>query len=128
MSHSAVCWQCGASLAELTLPLSRFDHCRQCHAALHACKLCMFYEPAVAKQCREPIAEEVRDKQAANFCDYFSPRNDAYQPSSSSAAQHARAQLDDLFGTKPSAAAVGMNQADAADAARRALNDLFNKK
>jgi hypothetical protein len=88
----------------------------------------MFYEPAVAKQCREPVAEEVRDKQAANFCDYFSPRNDAYQPPNITAAQNARAQLDDLFGAKPSAAALGMNKADAADAARAALNDLFNKK
>jgi hypothetical protein len=88
----------------------------------------MFYEPTVARQCREPIAEEVRDKQAANFCDYFSPRNDAYQPPGIAAAQHARAQLDGLFGAKSSAAPVSVNRPDSADAARAALNDLFNKK
>ena len=97
MSHSSVCWRCGASLAELSLPLSRFDACKACGAELHVCKLCQFHDPVVAKQCREPIAEEVRDKQRANFCDYFQPRADAYQPPSSAAAQ-ARAELDQLFG------------------------------
>ena len=33
---------------------------------------------AVAKHCREPIAEEVKDKERANFCDYFKPRPGAY--------------------------------------------------
>lgn len=100
MSHSSLCWQCGASLAQLSLPFSRFDHCKHCGAALHACKQCVFYEPTVAKQCREPIAEEERDKQRANFCDYFSARPDAYKPTDVSAAQQARAALDALFGKK----------------------------
>jgi hypothetical protein len=97
MSNSAVCWQCGASLAELTLPLSRFDACKQCRAELHVCKLCRLYDVTVAKQCREPIAEEVRDKQRANFCDDFMVRDDAYQPGNKSAVDQARAQLDALF-------------------------------
>ncbi|MGE0115491.1 MAG: hypothetical protein AB7T07_11510 [Steroidobacteraceae bacterium] len=128
MSHSAVCWQCGASLAELSLPLSRFDVCKQCHAELHACRMCLFYEITVARQCREPIAEEVRDKQRANICDYFSPRDDAYQPAATTATQQARAQLDALFGTTATSARPEAGAQTDVDPARAALNDLFGGK
>ena len=123
MSNTAVCWQCGASLAELSLPLSRTDYCRQCRAELHVCKLCRFFDVTVAKQCREPIAEEVRDKQRANYCDYFSPRNDAYVPPATAAVQQSRAQLDALFGKPATTSAPADN-----DSALAALNDLFGNK
>jgi hypothetical protein len=126
MSHSAVCWQCGASLAELTLPLSRFDVCRQCRAELHVCKLCRFHDLTVAKQCREPIAEEVRDKQRANYCDYFMPRDDAYTPPATAAVDQARAQLNALFG-KPAPQSTTDRQS-AAETAAAALQDLFGGK
>jgi hypothetical protein len=92
-----VCWKCGASLAHLSLPLTRLDECKACHAELHACKLCEFYDLGKAKHCREPIAEEVRDKDRANFCDYFKPRAGAYSNTQQSEAEKARAQLDTLF-------------------------------
>ena len=38
-----VCWKCGASLADLTLPLLRLEECRKCGAELHVCKLCEWY-------------------------------------------------------------------------------------
>jgi len=125
MSNSAVCWRCGASLAELTPPLSRFDSCKQCRADLHVCKLCRFHDLTVAKQCREPIAEEVRDKQRANFCDYFTVRDDAYRPADTAASDAARAQLEALFG-KP--AAHGNRQNDAQEKAAAAVRDLFDDK
>ena len=95
-----VCWKCGASLADLTLPLRRLEECRTCGAELHVCKLCEWYSIAVAKHCREPIAEEVKDKERANFCDYFRPTAAAYQPGSVSAAERARQELEALFGRK----------------------------
>ena len=67
MSHTLKCWKCGASLAELSLPLRRIDECRACRAELHVCRMCEFYDTTVAKSCRETIAEEVKDKQRANF-------------------------------------------------------------
>lgn len=124
MSHSAVCWHCGASLAELTLPLSRFDICKQCRAELHVCRQCIFYDVTVARQCREPIAEEVRDKQRANYCDYFVIRHDAWRPVATDAVQQARSQLDALFG-KTDAPADAVT--DQAAAVRTTLNDLFRK-
>lgn len=93
-----VCWKCGASLADLTLPLRRLEECRTCHAELHVCKLCEWYSVAVAKQCREPIAEEVKDKERANFCDYFKPRAGAYTKADLTAAERAKADLAKLFG------------------------------
>src|SRR5690349_15787025 len=92
-----VCWKCGASLADLTLPLRRLEECRTCRAELHVCKLCEWYSTSVAKHCREPVAEEVKDKERANFCDYFKPRPNVYVKSDVSAADSARAELENLF-------------------------------
>src|SRR3954454_1078428 len=97
MASDLVCWKCGASLKELSLPLQRLDECKQCHAELHVCKLCEWYSTAVAKHCRETIAEEVKDKERANFCDYFKPRAGAFS-NPSTAADRAKAELDALFG------------------------------
>jgi hypothetical protein len=100
VSQGLVCWKCGASIAHLSLPLSRFDECRSCRAALHACRLCEFYSTTVAKHCREPIAEEVKDKELANFCDYFKPREGAHTPPNKQEVEQARAALEALFGPK----------------------------
>jgi hypothetical protein len=74
MSHSLVCWRCGASLAALTLPLRRLEICKACNAELHVCKMCGEYDISYAKHCKEPTAEEVRKKDEANFCVSTSPR------------------------------------------------------
>jgi hypothetical protein len=73
-----VCWKCGAPLDEVPLPLSRQAECPACRAWLHVCRLCEFYDPRLTSKCREERAEEVRDREVANFCDYFKPRPDAY--------------------------------------------------
>lgn len=121
-----VCWNCGASLADLSLPLQRLDECRQCHAELHVCKLCEWYSIAVAKHCRETIAEEVKDKERANFCDYFKPREDAYSAASVDASSKAQAELDALFGGGSSK--VDVAEPSAAEKARVELEALFGKK
>jgi len=100
MDHGLRCWKCGASLADYSLPLRRLEECRACGAELHACRMCEFYDTSKAKHCREPIADEVKDKTSANFCDYFRPTPDAWQPAQLSAAEQAKAQLEALFGKK----------------------------
>jgi hypothetical protein len=100
VSHNLVCWKCGASLAELSLPLRRLDECRKCRAELHVCKMCVDYDTRVAKHCREPTAEEVNDKAHANFCDHFKPRENSYVAPDTSAVDRARAELEKLFGKK----------------------------
>lgn len=118
-----ICWKCGASLADYTLPLRRLEECRACHAELHVCRLCEWYSTAVAKHCREPIAEEVKDKERANFCDYFKPREDAWSSAPQDEAAQAKAQLDALFG-----GGANTSQASAADTARAELEALFGAK
>jgi hypothetical protein len=121
-----VCWKCGASLESLSLPLQRLDECKQCHAELHACKLCEWYSIAVAKHCREPIAEEVKDKERANFCDYFKPRPDAYSSAPQSAAEKAKSELESLFGSsKPNGPST---EPSPEERARAELESLFKKK
>jgi hypothetical protein len=100
MAHDLVCWKCGASLAELSLPLRRLDECPKCHSELHVCRMCVDYDTRVAKHCREPTAEEVSDKIHANFCDHFKPRAAAYTPPNTAEVEQAKARLDELFGKR----------------------------
>lgn len=100
MDHGLRCWKCGASLADYTLPLRRLEECRACNAELHVCRMCEFYDTTVARHCRETIAEEVKDKLRANFCDYFRPTPSACRPDGTSAADRAKAELEALFGRK----------------------------
>ena len=98
MAHDLVCWKCGQSLAALSLPLRRLDVCPGCRSELHVCKLCVDYDRSVAKHCREPTAEEVRDKERANFCDHYKPRAGAHVPPNTASVEQARAELEKLFG------------------------------
>jgi hypothetical protein len=60
--------------------------------------LCLEYDVSYAKHCREPTAEEVRPKDAANFCDFFRPKAGAYVAKDTAAVDSAKAALDRLFG------------------------------
>ena len=98
MSHSLQCYRCGASLAELSLPLARLDECPECSVYLHCCRMCEFYDPGVARQCREDDAEDVKEKERANFCDYFKPGTDVFDGQLAAAENEARGELAALFG------------------------------
>ena len=58
MSDKLVCYRCGASLAALSLPFSRYDECPSCTRPLRVCRMCNYFAPEVPKQCREDDAEE----------------------------------------------------------------------
>lgn len=98
MSHNLICWQCGNTLATLSLPFGRRDTCPKCRAELHVCRMCVDFDPRVADQCREPTADTVNEKNRANFCDHYRPRADAWQAQDRSEVDAARAALDQLFG------------------------------
>jgi len=124
VSDALVCWKCGASLDGLPLPLGRREECPACHCDLHVCRLCLYYDTGVSRACREPVAEEVKDKVRANFCGYFQPRAGAYQSADDAPSRAARAQLDALFGGDAGTAGSPSD----ADAAREQLEKLFGKK
>jgi hypothetical protein len=83
-------------LSDLSLPLRRLDACKSCNAELHVCKLCVEYDVSYAKHCREPTAEEERNKEAANFCDHFRPKSGAYVAKDSAELARSKSALDDL--------------------------------
>jgi hypothetical protein len=91
------CHACKKSL-DLGHEISRRDECPHCHADLHCCLNCRFFDRTAPKQCREPQAELVRVKDKANFCGFF------------------------VF-----AATDGSPAADGPEKARKVLEDLFRK-
>lgn len=98
MSHNLACLRCGASLSSLSLPLSRRDQCPECGADLHVCKMCIYFDKSVPRQCREDGAEDVTDKDRPNFCDWFKPSDTAFNQSAKSDADAAQDALTALFG------------------------------
>ena len=90
------CHACKKEL-DLSRGIARRDACPHCRADLHVCLNCRFYDPGVSKQCREPAAELIRDKDKANFCDYFQFAERAGRMETAFSADQARKALDDLF-------------------------------
>lgn len=117
-----LCWRCGVSLADVLQPFERIAACPACHAELHVCRLCEFYNKKLSDKCNEPLAAgQVREVDRANFCDYFKPKPDAFQASDYSAADKAHDELASLFGAKTDSITVSGN----ADKARSELEKLF---
>lgn len=56
---------------ELERKPGRRDDCPHCGAELHACLNCALYDPNLSRGCREPQADDVREKERANFCGWF---------------------------------------------------------
>ena len=98
VSEDLNCYRCGESLATLSLPLSRRDQCPQCSADLHVCKMCRHFDSRITRQCREDGAEDVSEKERPNFCDWFVPNGDAFDPNRKSETDAAMGALDALCG------------------------------
>lgn len=79
--------------------------CENCGADVRVCLNCRFYDPEAHYQCHESIPEAVRDKDRANFCDYFQARKDD--------------------GTSEGPNESGDGGAGKAESARRAFSSLF---
>ena len=109
------CWRCGSDLAALSLPLSRGDTCRQCGIELHVCRLCVHYDPDIARQCREDDADDVHEKERANFCEWFQPSPDAWRAEQPGGSQRATSELAALFGDDESGAEPSGSEASGGD-------------
>lgn len=126
------CWQCGVELKELMFPISRRDECPSCRAELHVCRFCQHFDSRVADQCREDRAEAVTDKQAANFCDFFSPSTQAFSAQEQKRGSDARSAAEALFsgGAESESdladgGARGESRDEKAEQARAELKKLF---
>ena len=65
------CFFCGREIGG-SEKIYRSSLCPDCGKDLRICYNCKFYAPGYQWDCRETISELVRDKDSANFCDFFS--------------------------------------------------------
>lgn len=65
------CWKCGQPLGKVDY--GRETLCIGCGKPTRACRNCRLYTRSRPNDCAEPRAEDVRDKEKANFCDFFDP-------------------------------------------------------
>lgn len=80
--------------------------------------MCRFYDPAVPKQCLEDDAEAVQEKEKVNFCDWYEPCEDAFDPVRGGEAAAAKSALAALFGDE-------VTEQAAPNAHRQDAEDLF---
>ncbi len=85
--------------------------------------MCLYFDTAAPQQCREPVADNVSDKQRANFCGYFQINPQAYAGPSDQAADSWK--LDALFGDETSEEASETSTSK--DESGTQLDHLFKK-
>ena len=59
--------------------------------------MCQYFDAGVTRQCREDGAEDVTEKERPNFCDWFVPSENAFDPNRKADAAAAKSALDALF-------------------------------
>lgn len=126
-----VCWNCGASLAEIPRPISRHANCPACFEDLHCCRLCRHFAPGITGQCEDERTDPPIHKETANFCDYFRPVFGAYRERTGTKRDAARARLDALFDAPEAASDNAGHSAPEVSSkeeeARAKLDALFGK-
>lgn len=66
----ALCFSCKKELS-FGSEVGRREECPHCRSDVHVCLNCQFYDRHSYNECRETQADVVKDKERANFCDYF---------------------------------------------------------
>ena len=89
------CTSCRRELALRSAERIGFRDACACGADLHVCRNCAHHDPSVYNECRETSAERVGDRDRANRCEWFVPREGL------PAAPDARAALDGLLKKLP---------------------------
>jgi hypothetical protein len=59
--------------------------------------MCIYFDARVLRQCLEDGAEEVREKDRLNFCDWFKPSDVAFDADRKDQEDGARSAAEDLF-------------------------------
>lgn len=91
------CVKCGAPYP-LSGRLGRKEVCPRCDADLHTCHNCRLYSPHAHNECAETQADWVREKDRANYCDYFAARRGGSGNAGfKSEKDQAKARFEDLF-------------------------------
>jgi hypothetical protein len=128
MSAELRCWKCDGDLPAVVLPLRRSEFCPLCTCDLHVCHMCRFFDPDAQRGCREPVAEEVRDRTRANFCGWFQADKGTNAASGAGESAAAKGDLESLFGMELGSSGDGPTDAASARTAFDALFDDGSKK
>ena len=102
-SISSLTLRCFNCSAEICIDVDsglvgRSETCPKCLSDLRVCRNCIYYDSSSYNECREPVAERVKDKERANFCDYFRPGIDGKSSSQGGKGKgEILDELDDLF-------------------------------
>ena len=124
------CWNCGKTLADVPLPISRHAHCTSCFEVLRCCRMCQHYRDLDHTKCAEDRADPPVIKENANFCEFFRPDRNAFNPNITQASGAAKSRLDALFGDGLSEGDTEVEPADEWPEnnvpKRSALDDLFD--
>jgi hypothetical protein len=93
------CHFCG-TVVENPREVYRTSTCSSCGKDLKICLNCRFYSPGAHWDCAESVDEQVKDKDRANFCTFFSfnPERKGGASDGTDAKQRSRRRLDQLFG------------------------------
>jgi len=59
--------------------------------------MCVHFDPKAPSQCSEDDAEDVKEKELANFCEWFVPSEAAFDPHQKSQAGLALESLEAMF-------------------------------
>jgi hypothetical protein len=89
------CWHCGRPLGKADF--GRENGCLGCGKATRVCRNCRHYARGRPNDCEEPMAEQVMDKERANFCDYFDPTLEPATGSVEASASDLREVAENLF-------------------------------
>ena len=89
------CWHCGVELGKLDY--GRETNCSGCGKPTRVCRNCRWYDPGKANQCMEPIAEPVKDKIRANYCEFFEARFQSGDGVDAGSTEALRQAAEDLF-------------------------------
>ena len=90
------CWHCRADLTKADY--GRETNCLGCVKPTRCCRNCRFYQRGRPNDCIEPMAEQVSNKERANFCGFFDPSpTPAAVGEAGSSDESLRQAADDIF-------------------------------
>lgn len=117
--NNNMCWKCKNPI-EVSEKIYRNTTCEFCGADLHSCRNCKFYDIGSHYDCRENISSLVKEKERANFCEWFSAR-EIFADGETSVVSDKAAQARDAFASLFGETATPQKPA----AAKDAFNALF---
>jgi hypothetical protein len=127
MTLELECWNCGKSLADVSLPISRHVNCSQCFEVLHCCRMCRYFDKSRPQQCDHDRTEPPVIKESSNFCDYFEPAPNRYAREDNRQQESAKSDFDALFGGEsPDTQNSTGNEPSSTSGPESKFNDLFD--